>query len=214
MKSALAMILILTFAILLPVPRVFADDQEKAQKKALEQQAEELIKEAKALENSGQLLEARSRYAGSQAFWETKDATQAIKHIDEAIHNRVKDALRQAHKLYDQGQFKPAAEALEGASMLGASTAVLSYDLALCYQRTGDTAASLAYMDQAVSATPDPKQRLKLQQIRTALVTGEQSIVWKDADRGRIDNVNGLVDSIGFEASLDEGPPTLQRDSD
>ncbi|HXU37454.1 MAG TPA: hypothetical protein VN937_13925 [Blastocatellia bacterium] len=214
MKSALAMILILTFAILLPVPRVFADDQEKAQKKALEQQAEELIKEAKALENSGQLLEARSRYAGSQAFWETKDATQAIKHIDEAIHNRVKDALRQAHKLYDQGQFKPAAEALEGASKLGESTAVLSYDLALCYQRTGDTAASLAYMDQAVSATPDPKQRLKLQQIRTALVTGEQSIVWKDADRGRIDNVNGLVDSIGFEASLDEGPPTLQRDSD
>lgn len=42
----------------------------------------------------------------SQAFWETKDAIQAIKHIDEEIHSRVKDALRQAHKLYDQGQFK------------------------------------------------------------------------------------------------------------
>jgi tetratricopeptide (TPR) repeat protein len=213
MKSAIAINLSLIFFLLLLSP-VFADDQEKAQKKALEQQAEELIKEAKALESSGQLLEARSRYAGSQAFWETKDATQAIKHIDEAIHNRVKDALRQAHKLYDQGQFKTAAEALESASKLGESTAVLSYDLALCYQRTGDTAASLAYMDQAVSATPDPKRRLKLQQIRTALVTGEQSIVWKDADRGRIDNVNGLVDSIGFEASLDEGPPTLQRDPD
>lgn len=48
-------------------------------------------------------LQARSRYAGSQAFWETKDAIQAIKHIDEVIHSRVKDGLRQAHKLYDQG---------------------------------------------------------------------------------------------------------------
>jgi tetratricopeptide (TPR) repeat protein len=212
MKSAIAIVLILMSAILLPVPGVFADDQEKAQKKALEQQAEQLIKEARELEKSGQLLEARSRYAGSQAFWETKDAVQAIKHIDEVIHNRVKDALRQAHKLYDQGQFKPAAEAIEQALKLGESTAILSYDLALCYQRTGDTAASLAYLDQSASASADPKRRLKLQQLRTALVTGEQPISWKDADRIRIDSVNGLVDSIGFEASLDEGPPSLQRE--
>jgi tetratricopeptide (TPR) repeat protein len=172
MKSARASKLTLIFFLLLSAPAAFADDQEKAQKKALEQQASELIKEAKNLEKSGQLLEARSRYAGSQAFWETKDATQAIKHIDEAIHNRVKDALRQAHKLYDQGQFKSAAEVLENALKLGESTAILSYDLALCYQRTGDTDASLAYLDQAASATHDPKRRLKLQQLRTALVTG------------------------------------------
>lgn len=216
MKSAIAINLIVIFVLVLSCPAVFAavrkDDQEKTQKKALEQQANELIREAKDLEKSGQLLEARARYAGSQAFWETKDAVQAIKHIDEVIHNRVKDALRQAHKLYDQGQFKSAAEALEQALKLGESTAILSYDLALCYQRTGDTAASLAYLDQAASSSPDPKRRLKLQQLRTALVTGEQTTAWKDADRSRIDNVNGMVDSIGFEASLDEGPPSLQRE--
>src|SRR6185369_4766629 len=193
MKSALAMILILTFAILLPVPRVFADDQEKAQKKALEQQAEELIKEAKALENSGRLLEARSRYATSQAFWETKDATQAIKHIDEAIHNQVKDSLRQAHKLYDQGQFKPAADVLENASKLGESTAVLSYDQALCLHRSGDITTSLAYLDQAASASPDPKRRLKLQQLRSSMITGEKTSSLKDADRDRVDTVNVLI---------------------
>jgi len=214
MKSAIAITLTLTFFLLLSAPAAFADDQEKAQKKALEQQANELIREAKDLEKLGQLLDARSRYVSSQAFWETKDAIQAIKHIDEEIHSRVKDALRQAHKLYDQGQFKPAADALENALKLGESTAILSYDLALCYQRTGDTAASLAYLDQAASASPDPKRRLKLQQLRSALVTGEQAIAWKDADRVRIDNVNGLVDSIGFEASLDEGPPSLQRESE
>ncbi|MEK6303367.1 MAG: tetratricopeptide repeat protein [Acidobacteriota bacterium] len=209
MKSAIVT-LTLTFFLLLSAPVAFADDQEKAQKKALEQQANELIKEAKGLEKSGQLLDARSRYVSSQAFWETRDAIQGIKHIDEEIHDRVKDALRQAHKLYDQGQFKPAADALQNALKLGESTAILSYDLALCYHRTGDTATSLAYLDQATSASPDPKRRLKLQQLRSALVTGEQAIAWKDADRGRVDTVNGLVDSIGFETSLDEGPPSLQ----
>jgi len=214
MKSPMAITLTFTLFLLLSVPAAFADDQEKAQKKALEQQANDLIKEAKELEKSGQLLDARSRYASSQAFWETKDALQAIKHIDEVIHNRVKDALRQAHKLYDQNQFKSAADALEAALKLGESTAVLSYDLALCYQRTGDAATSLAYLDQATSASPDPKRRLKLQQLRSALVTGEPTITWKDADRSRIDSVNSLVDSIGFEASLDEGPPSLQRESE
>jgi tetratricopeptide (TPR) repeat protein len=211
MKSVDVIKVTLIFLLLLSAPAAFADDQEKAQKKALEQQANELIKEARGLEKSGQLLEARTRYVSSQAFWETKDATQAIKHIDEAIHQRVKDALRQAHKLYDQGQFKAAAEALEQALNLGEATAILSYDLALCYQRAGDMATSLAYLDQAASSSPDPKRRLKLQQLRTALVTGEQPTAWKDADRGRVDSVNQLGDSIGFEASLDEGPPALQR---
>src|SRR5260370_42527642 len=101
MKSAIAINLTLIFVLLLASPAAFADDQEKAQKKALEQQANELIKEARDLEKSGKLLEARSRYVSSQAFWEDKDAPQAINHIDETIHNREKDELRQAHKLYD-----------------------------------------------------------------------------------------------------------------
>lgn len=55
MKSAIAITLTLTFFLLLSAPAAFADDQEKAQKKALEQQANELIREAKDLEKSGQL---------------------------------------------------------------------------------------------------------------------------------------------------------------
>ena len=69
MKSADVIKLTLIFLLLLSAPAVFADDQEKAQKKALEQQANELVKEARELEKSGQLLEARSRYVSSQAFW-------------------------------------------------------------------------------------------------------------------------------------------------
>jgi hypothetical protein len=85
--------------LLLIVPAALADNQERAEKKALQERASELLKEAKDLEKSGELVEARTRYANSQAFWETKDAAQAIKHIDEEIQKRVKDALKRSHQL-------------------------------------------------------------------------------------------------------------------
>jgi tetratricopeptide (TPR) repeat protein len=195
---------------LLAVQPALADNQEKAEKKVLQERAAEILKEAKDLEKSDQLVEARARYANSQAFWETKDAAQAIKHIDEEIKKRVKEALKQAHQLYDKSQFKQAAEALENASKLGESNATLSYDLALCYQRMGDSATALAYLDQAAAAVPDPKRSVKIKQMRAALLTGEQVPALKDADRARIDKVNQLIESVGFEASLEEGQPSLQ----
>ena len=200
--------------LLVIVPAALADNQEKAEKKVLQERASELLKEAKDLEKSGELVEARTHYANSQAFWETKDAAQAIKHIDEEIHKRVKDALKRSHQLYDKGEFKQAAEALENVSKLGQSTATLSYDLALCYYRIGDSATALAYLDQATVAAPDPKRSLKLKQMRAALVTSEQAPTLKDADRVRIDKVNQLIENVGFEASLEEGQPSLQVESE
>src|SRR5450755_4294314 len=95
---------------------VLADNQEKAEKKALDLQAKTFVKEAKELEKAGKLLEARAHYANSQSFTDSKEATEAIKHIDEEIRRRVKDTLRKAHQLYDRGNFKAAAEALEDAA--------------------------------------------------------------------------------------------------
>ena len=61
----------LTTALLfLFIPVVFGDNQEKAEKKALEQQAQAFVKEAKVLEKAGKLLEARTSYANSQSFAE------------------------------------------------------------------------------------------------------------------------------------------------
>jgi tetratricopeptide (TPR) repeat protein len=51
-------------------------------------------------------------------------------------------------------------------------------------------------------------------QMRAALVTSEQAPTLKDADRVRIDKVNQLIESVGFEASLEEGQPSLQVESE
>src|ERR1035437_8439040 len=174
-----------TVVLLLFIPVVFADTQEKADKKALEQQAQAFVKEAKVLEKAGKLLEARTHYANSQSFAETRDAAEAIKRIDGEIQKRVKNALQQAHKLYDQGKYAPAAQTLEEASKLGGSGSEFSYDLALCKRRLGDTASALAHLDQAAIAAADPKRKVKIKQLRTALVTGEQPSALKNDDRDR-----------------------------
>ncbi len=199
------------FILLLAVPAY--SSEEKDEKKALESQAKTLIQQAKESEKSGDLLEARKQYAGSQAFWETKDADKAIKHIDDEIRNRVKDALKRAHQLYDHGQFKPASEALENALELHSAGGVLSYNLALCYHKMGDPATALGYLDEAVSATADPKRSSKLKQLRTLWITGEQTTTTAAVDKDHALYVNRLMEDIGFDASLDEGGPQMVGDS-
>jgi hypothetical protein len=73
--------------VLLPVVPAFAS-AENDEKKARDAQAEELVPQAKDLEQSGELVEARKRYASSPAFWETKDAKKAIKHSETHLRRR------------------------------------------------------------------------------------------------------------------------------
>src|SRR5689334_19398611 len=97
-----------------------AENLEKAEKKELEKQAKALIAEAKNLEKSGQLAEAREKYAESQAMIETNDAANAIKHLDDEIHKRVKDAVNESRKLYESRKYKEAAAKLDDSMKLGA----------------------------------------------------------------------------------------------
>ena len=197
--------------LLLLLPAAFAENQEKAEKKALEQQAKTFVKEAKDLEKAGKLQEARTYYTNSQSFTDSNEATQAIKRIDGEMHKRLKKALQQARQLYDKGKYAAAAQVLEEASKLGGSGSVIAYNLALCNQRTGDLAAALGQLDQAALATADPKRRLKIRQLRTTLATGEQASVLKNDERERINRINQLIEAIGFEASVEESAPAPRQ---
>jgi tetratricopeptide (TPR) repeat protein len=181
-----------------------AENLEKTQKKELETQVKAMTAEAEQLEKTGHLAEARTKYAESQALIEVKDVTEAIKHLDEEIHKRVKDTLNGSRKLYEAHKFKEAASGLDEAMNLQASQPLLAYDLALCYYQLGDRNKALEYLRKAAVGTPDPKQKQKLLQLLTFFITGEGALSVNDSDKDRISRINGLSESIGLEASLED----------
>ncbi len=181
-----------------------AENLEKAQKKELEAQAKAIIAEAKSLEKSGQLAEARAKYAESQAMIEVKEAAEAIKRLDDEIRKRVKDGLNQSRKLYEARKYKEAASLLEESTKLGDLEGVLSSNLALCYYQLGDRNKAVEHLDQAITATPDPKQKLQLRELLTFLTTGESGNTSPEDEKKRIAEFNRLIESVGFEASLQD----------
>ena len=181
-----------------------ADNLEKTQKKELEAQVKTMTAEAQRLEKTGQLAEARTKYAESQALIEMKDVTEAIKHLDEEIHKRVKDTLSESRKLYESRKFKEAATALDEGMKLQAFQSVLAYDLALCYYQLGERNKALEYLGKAKAGTADPKQKQKLSQLLTYFTTGENGLSVNDSDKDRIGRVNRLSESIGVDASLED----------
>jgi tetratricopeptide (TPR) repeat protein len=181
-----------------------AENLEKTQKKALEAQVKSMTVEAQGLEKAGQLAEARIKYAESQALIEVKDVTDALKHLDEEIQKRVKNALSDSRKLYESHKFKEAAASLDEAMKLQAFQPVLAYDLALCYHQIGERDKALEYLGKAKTGTADPKQKQKLLQMLTFFTTGESGLSLNDTDRDRVTRVNHLADSVGLEASLED----------
>jgi tetratricopeptide (TPR) repeat protein len=183
-----------------------AENLEKTQKKELEAQVKTMTAEAERLEKAGQLAAARTKYAESQALIEVKDVTDAIKHLDDQIHKRVKDQLNDSRKLYESHKYKEAATVLDEGMKLEAFQPILAYDLALCYHELGERKKALEYLNKAKAGTVDPKQKQKLLQLQTIFTTGENGPSVNDSDKNRIVRVNHLVDSVGLEASLeDEG---------
>ena len=181
-----------------------AENLEKTQKKELEAQVKTMTAEAKSLEKAGQLAEARRKYAESQALIEMKDVTEAIKHLDEEIHKRVKETLSEARKLYVAGKFKEAAAALDEGMNLHAFQSVLAYDLALCHFHLGDRQKAMEFLGRAKAGTGDPKQKQKLSQLATYFTTGKDGLALNDSDKARVVRVNDLSESIGVDAYLED----------
>jgi tetratricopeptide (TPR) repeat protein len=191
----------LTFLLCCALP---AADLEKDRKQELEGRVKTMTAEAAALEKSGQLVAARTKYAESQALIEVKAAADAIKRLDDEIRKHVKDALKEARRLYELGKFQEAGTVLEEALKLQAFQPVLAYNLALCYHQSGDHGKALEYARQANAGTAEPKQKQKVLQLLTLFTTGENGVALSEGDKQRIAKVNHLVDSIGLEASLDD----------
>ena len=183
---------------------VVADDLQKTQKKELESAAKALIGEAKSLEGSGKLVEARLKYAESLGTSELNDAAQAVDRLNKELHNRAKSTIQTAKKLYDAGKFREAARALEDALQLQTSQPLLSYNLALCYKQLGEPQKAADYLDQAIACASTPKLRSRLAQTRTVFTTGETPTTLNDNTKKQIAAFDHLAETVGNGSSVED----------
>jgi tetratricopeptide (TPR) repeat protein len=182
-------------------PVLFAD-------KSVQNSVKGMIKDAKRLEQSGRLVEARNEYTQSQAIFATKDAEKGLDRVNSKLRDQVKKDLAEAGKLYAAGQFHAAAAILEAALALETSTAIIQRNLALCSYRQGDSASAVELLGRAINGTPDPKAREKLLELQGVMITGETvTSLGKDKEQ-RLSDFNMATFKLGAEATLDDPDPS------
>jgi tetratricopeptide (TPR) repeat protein len=180
------------------------DDPQKAQKKELESAAKALNEEAKSLEKSGKLVEARLKYAESLGYIELKDASQAVSRLDDTLKTNTKAAVTSAQKLYETGKYKDASQSLEEAWNLQTLRPVLAYNLALCYNRLGESQKAVDYLDQAIAGAGAPKIRARLSQLRTIFITGETPSPQNDSAKKQLEMFDHLAETLGNGSSAED----------
>jgi tetratricopeptide (TPR) repeat protein len=195
---------LILLAVLARPPWVAADDLQKTQKKELEAAAKALIGEAKSLESSGKLVEARLKYAESLGTLELNDAVQAVDRLNKELHNRAKGAIQTAKKFYDAEKFREAAQALENAQQLQTSQPLLSYNLALCYKQLGEHQKATDYLDEAIAGASTPKLRSRLAQMRTVFTTSETPTTLNDNTKKQIGAFDHLAETVGNGSSVED----------
>ncbi len=200
-KQCVSFLLLAVLSLSLPTA---ADDLQKTQKKDLETSAKALNEEAKSLEKSGKLVDARLKYAESLGYIELKDATQAISRLDDTLKTNAKTAVASVQKLYETGKYKEAAQALEEAWNLQTFRPILAYDLALCYYQLGERQRAVDYLDQAIAGAGAPKLRTTLSQTRTTFITAETTAPQSDSTKKQLELFDHLAETLGNGSSAED----------
>ena len=139
-------------------------------KKILEAQAQQLTSEGRAFEDKQQFKEAEEKYTAAEAITSTKDGKNGLERIQKAEAKKFHDLLAEAHGLFDAGKPADAARRLEEAKSLAPQDPALHYNLAVCYQKSGDRLKAVSEMDQTLSLLPEnDKNRAQLEQVRSAM---------------------------------------------
>jgi tetratricopeptide (TPR) repeat protein len=195
----------LLFLIVFAFPlRPAASDLQKSQKKELESAAKALNAEARSLEKTGKLVEARLKYAESLGYIDEKEASQAISRLDDQLKTNVKSAIASAQKMFEAGKYREAAQALEQAWNLQTARPLLAYDLALCYNQLGERQKAAEYLDQAIAGAGGPKIRSRLNQTRTSFTTSEMTTPNNDATKKQLELFDHLAETLGNGSSAED----------
>jgi tetratricopeptide (TPR) repeat protein len=160
-------------------------------KKQLETRAKQVAEEAKAIEGKGLLKEAEEKYLAANAITSTREGAGGLERVRREKAKKVQSLLTESHGLYDSGKTQEAISKLEEANVLEAGNAAIHYNLALAYTKVDDKAKAISELDQCLQILPDDdKNRGQIEQMKSALVTGEKPPQLTAEQKAKIDGFN------------------------
>jgi tetratricopeptide (TPR) repeat protein len=223
----LATLIVLASIFITNSPVIRAQDSAPVEdKKQLEAHAKEIAEEAKALEAKGQLNDAEDKYLAAEAVISTREGLEGIDRIRKAKATKVQSLLTESHGLFDGGKTQEALAKLTEARDLDPSNPTIHYNLALCYAKLDDKVKAIAELDQCLQLLPeDAKDRDQLEQMKSALTTGEKPPQLTPEVKSKIESFNnsalaesrsssGLIDSEAQSApnqNAKAGTPTCAQ---
>jgi tetratricopeptide (TPR) repeat protein len=189
--QSLATLFLVSISLSCPPVTTAQDNPPVEDKKQLEARAKQIAEEAKALEAKGQLNEAEEKYVAAEAVIATREGAGGLERVRRDKVKKVQSLLTESHALYDSGKIQDAMAKLQEALALDSSNPVIHYNLALCYTKLEDKAKAISELDQCLQILPeDDKGRGQLEQMKSALVTGEKPPQLTPEVKSKIDNFN------------------------
>lgn len=179
-------------------------------KKEREAQAKTLTDEAKSLEDKGQLKNAEHNYTSAESIISTRDGRSGLDRVRKAEVNKFQGLLTEARSFYDGGKISEAVKKLEEAQTFDSGNPALHYNFALCYSKLGDRIKAVAEMDQTLALLPEnDKNRDQLEQVRSAMMSGETPPVLSPDAKQRVESFNLLTTKSRLLSGSenDEGTP-------
>jgi Flp pilus assembly protein TadD len=148
-----------------------------------------LIDDGKKLEASGSLLDARKKYqqavdAGG------KKARKELARLDETIAAKTKSLVDDAAKKNMAKDYAGAVEALKSAAVLSPQSMAAACNLPVVYQAIGDIRNALDSLDRCIQLTTKKEERLRREELRTELLTGEKALALNDAQKEIVQTIN------------------------
>jgi tetratricopeptide (TPR) repeat protein len=151
----------------------------KAEKKAPEQAlrvqrrafAIDLAREAKNLEDAGDLRHAYHKYLKAQWWDRSSEFSGGRKRVQRTIQGKIHNLILNAQVLGSRQQWDAAISALQEAQKYDPSLLVLSYNLGITYAHENRLGEAVEELDECITALRPGKKRDEVQELRASLIS-------------------------------------------
>jgi tetratricopeptide (TPR) repeat protein len=170
-------------------------------------QAKELVKEGKSLEDQGKLLEARAKYAGASQLG-SREGYKDLAEVNKKIAAKTTELVTNAKTSFNSKDYPKATEQLLEARQYAPDSPDVNCDLGVTYHMAADDPKAIESLHSCVRDVAKPEEKERYEQLITQIETKDSSVTTDAVQKQALTSFN---DSL---RQNQETLPTVAEDAD